>query len=206
LEAKMHIVVVGAGNVGLFYARKWLATGHTVTLTYSRDDTALAHRAEEIGAQSAPMAEAIASADAVLLSVPFERVEDAVAQGGEWGDKLVIDTTNPFNPDRSGVVELPEGETSFSRIAALLPGVTLVKAFHNLGVAQVEDPEAAPVIFVVGTDAGARTTVSGLVSDADLVPVESGDLAAVALTEAPGRLFTALLDADQARSALDAPQ
>jgi hypothetical protein len=49
-------------------------------------------------------------------------------------------------------------------------------------------------------------TVSGLVSDADLVPVESGDLAAVALTEAPGRLFTAILDADQARSALDAPQ
>jgi len=198
----VRIAVIGAGAVGMHYARKWREAGHTVTLAYTRNRDGLAARASEIGAETASPRDAVSDADVVLFSVPFEHIRDAAQQIGPLHDQVVIDSTNPFTPDRSSVVELAPGQTAFSIVAHALPGARLVKALHNLGVVQVEDPHQQPVIFVVSTDAEARSVVSGLVTEAGLVAVESDDSSAVAATEAPGRLFTAPLDATQARAAL----
>lgn len=200
----MKIAVVGAGAVGTFYAKMWLAAGHAVTLTYGRDQDKLAQRATSIGADIASPREAVTGADVVLFSVPFETIGDAARKVGTLAGKIVIDPTNPFKPDRSGVVELALGRTAFSLVAEALPQARLVKALHNLGVVQVQDPDPQPAIFVVGSDAEARAVVSCLVIDAGLAPVESDDPEVVALSEAPGRLFTAVLDREMARAALAA--
>jgi len=197
----MKIAVIGAGAVGMHYARKWSAAGHSLTLAYTRDLAGLTARATEIGANTATPRQAVADADVVLFSVPFETITDAAEQVGTLSTQIVIDSTNPFVPDRSGVVDLAAGATASSHVAQALPQARLVKALHNLGVVQLEG-SAELATFVISPDAEARKVVTGLVTQAGLVAVESDDPDVVGLTEAPGRLFAVTLDAEQARAAL----
>lgn len=201
----MRLAVVGAGVVGRHYAAAWLSAGHQVVLSFSRDPAALADRAARLGAESAPPREAATGADVVVFSPPFELIADAAAQVGPQPGTIVIDTTNPFTPDRTGIVPLAEGGTAFRAVESAFPGSRVVKALHNLAIAQVEAAgSTAPVGFVAGDDPDARAVVSGLLRDAGLTPVETGDLDSARLSEAPGPLFMNLYTREEAEAALRA--
>lgn len=199
----MKIAVVGAGAVGMLYAEKWVAAGHTVVLSYTRNPDRLPQKAAAIGASAATPREAASVADVVLFCPPYECIDDAADQLGSVAGTVLIDTTNPFNPDRSGLVDLAEGETAFKAVARAIPGARQVKAFHNLAVAQVTDAAVdRPVIFIAGDAEDARQVVSRLVIDAGLTPVETGDLETARLSEAPGPLFMTIMNADDSHAAL----
>lgn len=199
----MKIAIIGAGTVGSHYAVRWLAAGHEVVLSYSRDPAVLAARAAHMGACSAVPAAATDGADLVVFSPPFEQVADAAAQAGSLDGMIVVDTTNPFTPDRSGLVDLPDGMAAFDVVRSALPGARLVKALHNLAIAQLAHAGVdRPVAFVASDDAQAREVVSHVIADAGLTPFDTGRLETARLSEAPGPLFMHIYTAQRAREAL----
>jgi 8-hydroxy-5-deazaflavin:NADPH oxidoreductase len=185
----MRIGIVGAGRIGGNCATQLAEGGHDVKLS-GRDPAKLEPLAAEIGdsASVGTPAEAAAFGEVVVVAVPWDGFDDAVAGAGSLDGKIVIDTTNQY-----GSSEMPgEGETAASFHAARVPGARYTKSFNTLTSAfQAEAafrPEADRVVqWVCGDDDGARQVVAGLIADAGYVAVDVGSNADAAVMEAPRR-------------------
>ena len=188
----MKIGVIGAGRIGGNAARLWVAAGHEVLLSFSRDRSRLEAAAAELGerARAGTVAEAAAFGDVLLLAVPWTQVEAVLAEAGPLNGKIVIDTTNQFG--REGWQALPEGTTAAQVNQARMPGARLVKAFNTL-TAGFQAGEAGReadrrvVLFMAGDDADAKKVVAGLIDDAGFAPADLGGLADAGPMEAPRR-------------------
>lgn len=202
----MRIGIVGAGNVGRLYSQAWVQRGHDVILSYSRNPDSLAAAAASLGprASTGEVEELVECSDVILFAPPFECIEDAASRLGAAGGKIVIDTTNPFNPARTGLVELGSA-TAHDHVAEALPDAVLVKAFHNLSVQQASGAMAAQpaALFVASENAAATNVVARLVIDAGLLPVATGGRETVSWSEAPGPLFMNVYDVTDAIQALN---
>lgn len=106
-QQEMHIGIIGAGNIGGNAARQLAHAGHQVTVSFARDQTRLRALAEQLGATAAQPADA-AQADVVVLSVPLGVIDQALAQAGPLGGRIVVDTNDggaapPWGGVRGGV-------------------------------------------------------------------------------------------------------
>lgn len=188
----MKIGVIGAGRIGGNAARLFVAAGHEVLLSFSRDQSRLEAAAAELGprARAGTVAEAAAFGDVVFLSVPWTQVEAVLAEAGPLDGKIVIDTTNQFG--REGWQELPGGATAAQVNQNRIPGARLVKSFNTLTAAFQASEAGRPaaqrvVLFMAGDDAEAKKVVAGLIDDAGFAAVDLGGLADAAPLEAPRR-------------------
>ena len=87
--------------------------------------------------------------------MPWEGHGDLVAGlAGELEGKVVVDCVNPLGFDKQGAYALVVEEGSAAQQAqALLPGSTVVGAFHNVSAVKLEDPEVTSVdtdVLVLG--------------------------------------------------------
>ena len=134
----MTTAIVGVGNIGSAVARHLTAGGEPVVLS-SKDLSRAQALAEELGplAQAASLEDAISGADAVLFAVWLDTMRELIPEHASLlTGKVVIDPSNPIGFDASGQMTrtLPEGESSGSVVAGLLPaGAHYVKAFGTLG-------------------------------------------------------------------------
>jgi predicted dinucleotide-binding enzyme len=170
----MDVGILGAGRLGQALARTALRAGRQVVLANSRGPDSLASVVATLGAgASAGTVDEAASADIVVVAVPWPRVGAAV-EGLRWDGRIVIDTTNDFNPSDL------DGWTSSQVLADLVPGARVVKAANTLGAAVLgSDPHEAcgqRVIFLSGDDAVAKADVSALFEDAGFVAIDLGGL------------------------------
>src|SRR5579863_5305612 len=95
----MDVGIIGAGRLGQAMARTARRSGRTVALAISRGPGSLASVVSDLGeGVSAATAEEAASADIVVIAVPWDRVPEAV-QGLVWSGKIVIDATNDWAAD-----------------------------------------------------------------------------------------------------------
>ncbi len=184
----MHVGIIGAGHIGGNIARRLALAGHQVTVSFSRNPSALAALADEIGAAVGQPADA-AKADVVVLSVPWGAIDDALAQAGPLAGRIVIDTTNQFG--RGGSLDLG-GHTAARHNADRLPGARYTKCFNTLTAGfQAQAAERTGddkvVQWIAGDDTGAKATAAGLVTDAGYVPVDLGSIDGCAVMEAPRR-------------------
>ena len=124
----MHIGIIGAGNIGGNIARQLARAGHQITISFTRDLTTLEALADEIGATAARPADA-AQADVIVLSVPWGAIDQALAQAGPLGGRIVIDTTNQFAAGRLAGLE---GHTAARHNANRMPGARYTKCFNTL--------------------------------------------------------------------------
>jgi 8-hydroxy-5-deazaflavin:NADPH oxidoreductase len=185
----MRIGIVGAGRIGGNCATQLARGGHEVKLS-GRDPAKLEPLAAEIGdaAGIGTPAEAAEFGEVVVIAVPWDGFDDAVAEAGSLEGKIVIDTTNQY-----GSSEMPaEGETAASFHAARVPGARYTKSFNTLTSAfQAEAafrPQADRVVqWVCGDDADAKQVVSSLIADSGYVAVDVGSNADAAVMEAPRR-------------------
>ena len=188
----MKIGIVGAGNVGRLYGEEWVKRGHEVAFSYVRDLGRLQAFVVQLGATACVLdvEDVAAFSDVIVFAPPFEQVEHAAALLGPVSGKVVVDTTNPFNPERTGLVDLGTS-TASEKVANLFRDALVVKALHNLSVEQAASAmtETPAVVFIAGDDDDAKDTVARLIVDAGLVPFDTGDLSAAGLSEAPGPLF-----------------
>src|SRR5579871_4608272 len=159
----MRIAVIGAGNIGSNCARQALKAGHEVTLAFSRDPAALEETARELGASSATPADAVASADLVIFSVPWSVIPQALEAAGDLGGRIVVDTTNQFG---SGPMPAA-GQTAASFNAARMPGARYVKSFNTLtsgfqAQAAERSGDERVVQWICGDDREAKEVVAAL--------------------------------------------
>ena len=161
----MKIGSIGAGNVGGALSKRWREAGHDV-LAGGRDS----------------VAEAAAHGEVILLAVPADAVDAALEAAGSLDGKVLIDATN----DLAG-----QWPSLAVHVAELAPGAKVVKAFNASfaavfeNAAQLKPP--ANLVFC-GDDEGAKKTVSGLIRDIGLEPVDVGGLDQAANVEAFARM------------------
>ena len=165
-------VLGGTGPQGRGLARRWAAAGITVVLG-SRDAGRAAEAAATLAGETggpvtgAANADAAASADLVLVAVPWEGHGELLSSlAGELAGKIVIDCVNPLGFDKQGPYALAVEEGSAAQQAeALLPDSTVVAAFHNVSAVLLDDPEVTSVdtdVLVLGEDREACDTVMEL--------------------------------------------
>jgi len=167
--------IIGAGQLGQAMARTAMRAGRRVVIANSRGPGSLEPVVAALGdGVSAGTVSEAASADIVVLAVPWDRVPEAV-QGVPWSDQVVIDATNDWAADDL------LGRTSSELVAELVAGARLVKAANTLGAEVLgSDPHEAGgrrVIFISGDDADAKADVAALFDDAGFAAIDLGDLA-----------------------------
>ena len=183
-----RVGIIGAGHIGGNIARRMALAGHQVIVSFARDGAGLAALAADIGATVADPAGA-ATADVVVLSVPWGVIDEALAAAGPLDGRIVIDTTNQFG--RGGALDLG-GRTAARVNAERMPGARYTKSFNTLTAgfqaATADRAEADRVVqWIAGDDAGAKTVVAALISGAGYVPVELAGIDDCSVMESPRR-------------------
>ena len=187
----MRIAIVGAGRIGSNCARQFAKAGHDVVLTFSRDQEKLEQTAADVGGSAgADPAEAVASAEVVVFSVPWRVIDEALEQAGSLDGKVVIDTTNQFGAD--GWIEFPNGETAAQHNAARMPGARYTKSFNTLtaafqGEVAGRQGDERVVQWVCGDDPEASAIVCALIEEAGYAAVDLGGTGTCQVMEAPRR-------------------
>jgi 8-hydroxy-5-deazaflavin:NADPH oxidoreductase len=190
----MTTAIVGVGNIGSAVARHLVGGGESVVLA-AKDESRAQALAKELGpnARVASVQDAISGADAVLLAVWLDTMRELIpAYASLLTGKVVIDPSNPIGFDASGKMmrTLPDGESSGSVVAALLPaGAHYVKAFGTLGadaLAASANRDPLAVLFYATDDDTAAKTAERLIRAAGFEPWKAGGVAAAGRIEAPG--------------------
>lgn len=174
----MRIAIVGSGNIGAGLGRAWSAAGHAVTYAArNTEDADVAALARDTGASVAAIADALASAEVVVLAMPFGAASSVAAALPSWHGRLVIDCTNPIGPGFT----LIHGHTDSGSeaIHRLMPGARLVKSFSAQGAENLVHPLYAGVPasnFYCGDDADAKAVVRDLIAEVGFEPIDVGGL------------------------------
>ena len=169
------IGVIGGGNIGRTIGEAWRRAGHQV---------AFASRSPQ-PPQTAPIPEAIAAAEVVLLAVPGAAVPQLLAEHGRALDgRVVIDASNDLGGERSHHADA---------YAESAPGARLARAFNTLGFELFADPSiggAVADLFWCGPeDAG----VEQLIADVGLRPIRVGGIDAIDVVDGVARLWITLV-------------
>ncbi len=177
----MRIAIVGSGAVGSALAEGWVRAGHAVV--FAVRDTAKAETqdlAARLGAGIVAMDGAAAGADVVVLAVPWDAAEDALAALGDLGGKPLIDATNPlqFADGRLTLVQ-PDGRAGAEWVAEWAGTARVVKTLNQVGAEMMSAQKtmaAKPCLFLAGDDAAANEIAATLVSDLGFEPLQAGGL------------------------------
>ena len=163
-------ILGGTGDQGRGLARRLALAGNRVIIG-SRNAGRAAAAAASVGSppqvSGVTNEEAVRAADVVIVAVPYEGHADLLGQlaSGLEG-KIVIDCVNPMAFDSHGAypVPVPEGSAA-QQAAAVLPGCTVVGAFHHVSAPLLLDPDVQELdmdILVLGDDRHATDLVQAL--------------------------------------------
>ncbi|GGF27941.1 NADPH-dependent F420 reductase [Subtercola lobariae] len=186
------ISIIGSGNMATAIGARAAAHGHTVEIL-GRDSVQARAAADDIG-HGATVAEygTKPTGDIVFLAVLYASAVDIVTHyGDKLAGKIIIEITNPFNADASGVVTTP-GNSITQQIAAVAPADTqVVKAFNTI-FRDVLASDRKLDVFFAGGNAKARVRVSALLESMGLRPLDAGGLETTHALEWAGILLMGL--------------
>src|SRR5437016_8260371 len=178
----MEIGTIGAGDFAQAFAKRALKAGHKVKLSNSRGPDSLREIVDQLGpgAMAATREEAVAC-EMVLLAVPWDTVPETLASLPKWKNQILIDGTNPFHGKAGSFSPAEVGNLSTSQfVAALAPGVRVVKAFNHMLVPNLEaDPVvngAKRVAFISADDDSAKKRARSLLEECSYSVVDLGNL------------------------------
>jgi len=200
--------IIGVGNLGSTVARHLVAGGERVVLA-AQDEAHAETLAKDLGpnASVASVQDAIVGADVVVLATWLDQTKQyAPASASLFENKVVVDPSNPIAFENGQMIRtLPEGQSSGSVIAGLLPGSAhYVKAFGTLGagdLANEANREPRTVLFYATDDDAAEVTVQRLIKAAGFEPLKVGGVADAGRIEGPdGELQGRIFDLDEARA------
>ena len=164
----------------------WARAGHSVAFTYSRDHARLERlaRAAGNGAIAVKPKEVIHGSEVVIVSVPWHRLDDALAAAGDiaaFANKTVITCSLPMRADDSDLA-IARDSSGAEELAQRLPGARVVAAFNTipselirpqlLDVTTAERPE----VLICGDDRRANDVAGTLARDTGFTPVYAGPL------------------------------
>jgi 8-hydroxy-5-deazaflavin:NADPH oxidoreductase len=179
----MNIGIIGSGSVGSALRKLFEAAGHDVVVG-SRSPTR--DRATVSNSEAA-------RAHVVVLAIPFDAVADLLPTlAPALQGKVVIDPTNPLNPDWSPRL-LGQDNSAGETIQRLLPGAHVVKAFNTVfadvmtgdRLSRSGQPATA---FIACDDERAADEAAALARSAGFAAVKVGSLSASRYLEAMAHL------------------
>ena len=184
----MNIAIIGAGNVGGTVGIRWARGGHRVIFGVrdpgSEKVRKLLGEAGE-NASAASTADAVAEASVVVLATPWDATREALAAAGNLDGKIILDCTNPLNPNLQGLA-LGTTTSGAEQVASWAPGAKVVKGLNTTGSDNMKDPQYGPhrvSMFIAGDDIEAKNSVSGLIESLGFEVIDMGDLFAARYLE-----------------------
>ena len=203
--------IIGVGNLGGTVARHLVNGGESVVLA-AADEAHAKALADELGsnASAASVEDAIAGADVVVLATWLDQTRELVPPEARLlENKVVVDPSNPIGFDENGQMfrTLPEGESSGSVVAGLLPeSAHYVKTFGTLGADQLATSakrEPRVVLFYATDDDAAEATAQRLIRTAGFEPLKVGGVSDAGRIEGPdGELQGRIFDLDEAQATI----
>jgi predicted dinucleotide-binding enzyme len=195
------IAVLGAGHVGPAIARLALEAGYRVAIATSGNpgDLALVTQLLIPGAEPRWAADAIASADIVVLAMPLHRF--LRMDPNELSGKLVIDAMN-YWPPTDGTLPPPFDDEDIGTselVADRLSNATVIKTLNHVGYHELESyarPHGSVdrrALGVAGDDPDAVATVNPFVDRIGYDAVPLGPLGAGRILQPGGPVFGAVL-------------
>src|SRR3954452_4416930 len=186
------ISIIGSGNMATAIGTRAAKHGHTIELV-SRNTAKAQALADQLGnGATVGTFGARPAGDIVIVAVLYTGAVEAVAHYGDaLAGKILIDITNPFNADVTGLVTTA-GDSVTQRIAAAAPEAThVVKAFNSIfrGVLAGEKPLD---VFFAGDGAEAKASFAAFLRSLDLRPLDVGGLDLAHALEWAGVLLVGL--------------
>jgi predicted dinucleotide-binding enzyme len=186
------ISIIGLGGMARAIATRAVEGGNIVEVI-GRDAAKANDLASELGSgATAGIFGATPAGDIVISAVPYASATQVLAQYGDaLADKVLVDISNTFNADATGVVT-PDGTSGAQEIAKIVPASThVVKAFNTV-FGHVLAQGGQLDVLIAGDDADAKALVSTFIESLGLRPLDTGDLAAARWLEAVGPLLMGL--------------
>ena len=186
------ISIIGSGNMATTIGTRAAKHGHTIELM-SRNTAKAQALADQIGkGATVGMFGARPAGDIVIVAVLYAAAVEVVAHYGDaLSGKILVDITNPFNADVSGLVTTA-GDSLTQQIAAAAPeGTYVVKAFNSIfrGVLAEDKPLD---VFFAGDSAEAKARVAAFLESLDMRPLDAGGLEMAWVLEWAGVLLVGL--------------
>lgn len=177
------ISIIGSGNMATAIGTRAAKRGHTVELL-GRNTAKAQALADQIGNQATVGTYGTPpQGDIVILAVLYQGVVEAVEKYGDaLAGKILVDITNPFNADGTGLMTKP-GSSMSQEIAAAAPAsARVVKAFNTIfgHVLAQEKPLDA---FFAGDSTEAKAEVAAFLESLDLRPLDTGGLEMASVLE-----------------------
>jgi predicted dinucleotide-binding enzyme len=186
------ISIIGSGNMATAIGTRAAKHGHTIELM-SRNTAKTQALADQIGnGATVGTFGATPVGDIVIVAVLYAGAVDVVAHYGDaLAGKILVDITNPFNDDASGITTT-EGNSVSQQIAAAAPeGTHVVKALNTIFghvIAQDKPLDA----FLTGDSAEAKAAVAAFLASIDMRPLDAGGLEMAYVLEWAGVLLMGL--------------
>ena len=186
------ISFIGAGGMGGAIAARAVAGGNAVEVIGRDAAKAQGLAASLGGGATAGTFGAVPAGDIIVLAVPYTSAVEVVTQYGQaLAGKVIIDITNTFNADATGLVT-PDGTFGAREISKALPASAhVVKAFNTVFGHVLAQGRSLDVFFA-GDDADAKASVSAFIESLGLRPLDVGGLEMARFLEAVGPLTIGL--------------
>ncbi|HET7304903.1 MAG TPA: NAD(P)-binding domain-containing protein [Segeticoccus sp.] len=184
------ISIIGSGNMATVIGTRAAKHGHTVELL-SRNTAKAQALADQIGnGATVGTFGATPAGDIVIMAVLYTGVVDAVANYGDaLAGKILVDISNPFNADVSGLVTT---SSAAQEIAAAAPeSAHVVKALNTI-FGHVLAKGTLLDAFIAGDSAEAKSTVAAFLESLELRTLDAGGLQAASILESAGLLLMGL--------------
>jgi 8-hydroxy-5-deazaflavin:NADPH oxidoreductase len=186
------ISIIGSGNMAATIGTRAAKHGHTVELM-SRNTAKAQALAGQIGnGATAGTFGARPAGDIVIVAVLYAGAVDVVAHYGDaLAGKILVDITNPFNDDVSGLVTTAGNSVSQQIAAAAPESAHVVKAFNSIlrGVLAAGKPLD---VFFAGDSAEAKARFAAFVESLDMRALDAGGLEMAYVLEWAGILLVGL--------------
>jgi predicted dinucleotide-binding enzyme len=187
------ISIIGSGNMATAIGTRAARHGHTVELM-SRNTAKAQVLADQIGHGATVGAfGATPAGDIVIVAVPYTGAVDVVTHYGDaLAGKILVDISNPFNADASGLATTPDSSAAQEIAAAAPEGTPVVKALNSV-FGHVLAHDTPLDVFVAGDDAAAaKAQVAAFLESIDLRPLDTGGLEMASVLEWTGILLRGL--------------
>jgi predicted dinucleotide-binding enzyme len=185
------VSIIGLGNMARTLAGRALAGGNAVEII-GRDPAKAKEVAAALDGATAGTAGTAPAGDIVVLAVPYTSAVQVVVQYGDaLAGKVIIDISNTFNADTTGLVT-PDGTSGAQEIAKAVPASAhVVKAFNTVFGHVLAQGRSVDVFFA-GDDARAKASVSAFIESLGLRPLDVGGLEMARWLEGVGPLLMGL--------------
>jgi predicted dinucleotide-binding enzyme len=206
-----RIAILGSGHVGPVIARLALDAGFEVAIAASGSPENLELIAQVVmpGVEARWAADAVATADVVVLAIPLHRF--SALDPGLLAGKLMVDAMNYWAPADGVVPMFQDQKLSSSEIVQRrLTQSTVIKSLNQIAYQDLEDgrrPAGSPdrhAIGVAGDDPDAASLVGVVIDRMGYDPVLLGSLSAGRILQPGGPVFGAVLARSEFERAIHA--